>query len=305
MKSVFVIGSINGDITLNVEHIVKPGETELVSDMDFSPGGKGLNQAVACARMGTPTYMVGSVGVDRIGDQISKELSGEQRLSFEYLNKVNDRETGQAFIQLDTSGENAILVLGGANSATTLDSCRKAIDAISPGDVVVFQLEIPLETVNSCLLATKKKGAFTILNAAPMRLGQINFSAVDLLIVNETEAHALIGEEKETGSSYAQEIYNRFGCDVVTTLGENGCEICTANLSAKVAASSVKVVDTTGAGDAFVGGLAHSLAAGQDLMNGTIFATELAAEVCQCLGAQGYTLDASLIAKKVSQRCER
>lgn len=289
MTRVFVIGSLNVDLTLSVNHIVRPGETQIVDAVDYRPGGKGLNQAVACARMGTTTFMVGSVGTDHLGDLLTEDLSAENNLYLEHLNSVNDYMTGQAFVQVETAGENAILVASGANETTNANSCATAFDEIEAHDIVVFQLEIPIQAVKECARRAKRRGAFTILNAAPATSDVTVLENIDLLIVNETEAAMLLGREEDI-YQYASHLYEKFGCDVIATLGAQGSVIRTADLDVRIDPLRVEVVDTTGAGDAFVGALSHALASNKPLIEAVRFATALSSQVCRAHGAQGYAV---------------
>ncbi|MDO5729494.1 MAG: ribokinase [Actinomycetaceae bacterium] len=289
MTRVFVIGSLNVDLALSVDHIVRPGETQMIDTIDYRPGGKGLNQAVACARMGTETFMVGSVGDDHLADLLTDELTTENNLCLRHLNSVNDYMTGQAFVQVETAGENAILVASGANEATSAQSCASAFDEITRGDLVVFQLEIPIPAVKECAHKAKERGAFTILNAAPATADVSVLENIDLLVVNETEAAMLLGHEDDI-YHYASRLYDKFGCDVIATLGAQGSVIRTADVEARIDPLRVDVVDTTGAGDAFVGALSHALASNQSLVEAVCFATALSSQVCMARGAQGYSV---------------
>lgn len=288
MSRVFVFGSLNVDLSMQVPHIVKPGETQLVQAVSYLPGGKGLNQAVASARMGSMTYMVGSVGKDHLAKLLTESLSVESRLDLTHVNYVNDYSTGQAFVQVEQGGENAILVSAGANQTLTAESVSSALHELNSADIAVFQLETPIDAVKDCLRAAKQKHAFTILNAAPATSDSSVLDHVDLLVVNETESEALLGRPAQR-TQYAEAIFNKFDCDVITTLGSAGAVIRTATTSAAVKPVPIEVVDTTGAGDAFVGGLAHALAKGFTITAATHFATALAAKVCTAHGAQGYT----------------
>lgn len=289
MTRVYVIGSLNVDLALSVDHIVRPGETQMVDAVDYRAGGKGLNQAVACARMGTATLMVGSVGADHLGDLLTEELETENNLCLKHLATVNDYMTGQAFVQVETAGENAILVASGANEATNADSCSSAFNEIEVGDIVVFQLEIPIPAVKECARRAKDRGAFTILNAAPATSDITVLENIDLLVANETEAAMLLGYEDDI-YQYASRLYDKFGCDVIATLGADGSVIRTADLEVRIEPLRVDVVDTTGAGDAFVGALSHALASCKPLVEAVRFATALSSQVCRAHGAQGYTI---------------
>lgn len=288
MSRVFVLGSANLDQFLTVPHIVQPGETILANGSSTSPGGKGLNQAVAAARSGANTCFLGSIGTDAAADTLLAALRNESRLSLDRLEQHHTSPTGIATIQLDRSGENAIIVNPGANSDNRADTLAGRLADISSDDVLVCQLEIPLATVAAGLKIARNAGATTILNAAPATTVTELLEHVDLLVVNETEAVALHGADIAAQSA-ATALQDTFGCDVIATLGEAGAQVATNSEEHHIPARNVHVVDTTGAGDAFVGALAAALAAGKNLVTASEWGTVLAAFACESAGAQGYT----------------
>lgn len=259
MSKIFVVGSLNMDIVVQVDRFPDSGETIIGNDYFYANGGKGANQAVSAAKLGANVYMVGAVGDDMYGSKLTENLI-QNGVKTDYLSKL-DFPTGTAFITLDKKGSNSIVVVPGANGKLTAETIDTMISHIQKDDIIVCQLEIPLETVKHVFKAAKEKGALTVLNPSPI----INYDAsllsyVDLLVMNEIEAEKLYDgstlEERAIGL-----IQN--GIDyVVITLGEKGVIFCDKVLNCKrLPAYKVDVVDTTGAGDSFIGGI---VAAWQD-----------------------------------------
>lgn len=245
---VVVVGSANLDLVAHLDHLPQPGETQLAIGYEEHAGGKGLNQAVACARMGAKTAFVGCVGNDDAGAMLRGVLEHEG-IDTSLLRTV-DAPTGRAFINVDKHGENEIVVVSGANARVTVPS-------LPPTVVVLMQLEIPLDVVDGVLRGAKEAGAMTVLNPAPAAvLAPETLAKVDVLLPNETESAALGGTEV---------LLERGVRTIVTTLGEHGAAIETAEGRINIAPHRVTPVDTVGAGDAFTGALCAQLALGQSL----------------------------------------
>ena len=287
MGRVFVLGSANLDQFLRVPHIVAPGETILATGSDTSPGGKGLNQAVAAARSGAETVFLGNIGTDSAAQTLLATLQDEADLCLDRVVQHDTTPTGVALIQLEGSGENSIIVNPGANSENLPGNLAERLNDITAEDVLVCQLEIPIVTVAAGLELARKAGAMTILNAAPATTVTELLEHVDLLIVNETEAEALLGSDLDAHDA-AEALYEKFDRDVIATLGEAGSVVVNDSGKEIVPARKVRVVDTTGAGDAFVGALAAALASGKSLGEAARWGTALAAFACQAAGAQAY-----------------
>ncbi|MGJ9547773.1 ribokinase [Actinotignum sp. GS-2025b] len=291
MARIFVVGSMNSDTFLKVENFVEPGETISALSSHTALGGKGLNQAVAAARMGIPVTMVAALGRDAVGDAVATDLAAEENLDMTAVLRVSE-PTGQAMIQSDADGENAIVVVAGANAANTPENVVERLAAVQAGDIVVCQLEIPEPAVAAALAEAKKRGATTVLNAAPAAPVGHLLENVDVLIVNETEADTILGTKV---TDRAQQLHLRYGGSIVVTLGSHGCQYIDAYLpDADVKADAlpahhVDVVDTTGAGDAFVGAFAAALAVGESLATAARWGTALGAIATGASGAQGYT----------------
>jgi ribokinase len=286
---VFILGSANVDQLVHVPQIVRPGETILAEGSRTSPGGKGLNQAVAAARCGQETVLLATVGIDANRQVLLQHLSGEANLNLDRLEHLNGVATGVALIQIDTSGENAIVVDAAANLRNLPSTLEERLMDITSEDVLVCQLEIPLTTVAAGLGIARERGAKTVLNAAPAAAVSELLRSVDLLVVNEIEANTILGAAASFTEDFAGALHNKHRNDVIVTLGEKGAQVVTADSRFEVPAKPTRVVDTTGAGDAFVGALAAALSTGADLKTAVEWGTALASFACEFVGAQTYT----------------
>ena len=246
---VVVVGSANLDLVATLDHLPKPGETIVALDYAEHAGGKGVNQAVACARMGARTAFVGCVGNDDAGIFLRGVLENEG-IDTTML-RVVDMPTGRAFINVDSRGENEIVVVSGAN--TQVGVAQNPL-VLPTSRVLLMQLEIPLATVSAALTLARKSGTLTVLNPAPYKsLTEDVLSLVDVIVPNETESAACGGTNALLKAGVAT---------VVTTLGEKGAVINTASSETSIAPHKVVAVDTVGAGDAFIGALSAELARG-------------------------------------------
>lgn len=293
MSAVYVVGSANFDRFLYVERFVAAGETISSTKLEEACGGKGLNQAVAAARAGAQTWMVGNLGSDGAGDTIRAAISEEENLHPDYLSTDAKRPTGQAMIQINAEGNNAIVLIAGANGTVTKENIDSAFNnaslgGASAGDVVVCQREIPDEMTRYALLRAKEKNAFTILNLAPGTSDQTLVENVDLLIVNETEGAMLLGTDETEPEFIARKLQQQTGTDTILTYGDKGAFVATSTEQFHVPAIKCDVVDTTGAGDAFVGATAALIAEKKDLTTATRFGIAAATAACGSKGAQSY-----------------
>ncbi|HEY2669383.1 MAG TPA: ribokinase [Rugosimonospora sp.] len=268
MSRVVVVGSVNIDITVRLDRLPRPGETVLGGDAVFRPGGKGANQAVAASRLGADTTLYAALGADAFGRQIRDAL-GVEGVGREHLLDLAGETTGIAMIAVAGDGENTIVVASGANLALDPGAVNGLRDALAPGDVVVIQLEIPVETGLAAATAARAVGARVVLNAAPPpKPGdptfQVLLHTVDVLVVNETEAVALADRPAPTSprawTGIAGELCGQGPTACVITLGGQGAVAHDATGGWTQPAFGAEVVDTTGAGDAFCGALAAALA---------------------------------------------
>lgn len=265
VSRVVVVGSLNLDLVLRLDRMPAPGETVFGESLERHPGGKGLNQAVAAARLGATVSMIGAVGDDGSGEWLRRVVLDEG--IDDSAVSVAPGTSGTAIIEVEPRGENRIVVVAGANETVTAEQVRAAIESWDDVAVVLTQSEVPLEAVRAAMAVGRAVGAQTILNPAPAREYPADILAnVDILIPNEHEAAVLSG--MHMGSALdaievAQELNTRGASCVVITRGERGAVWASAHGSGQAAAFRVSAVDTVAAGDAFCGGIAAALSMGE------------------------------------------
>jgi ribokinase len=290
MPSLTIVGSVNMDLVVRVAHLPAPGETILGRDYHTIPGGKGANQAVAAARLGGVVHMVGRVGQDSYGQTLRANLSVEG-INVEFVQVDSASASGVAMITLDEAGSNSIVVAPGANMALTLQDVFQAFNGIASMDVLVLQLESPLECVLEATRLGQARGAKVVLNPAPARLlpDEI-YKNVDVLVPNETEISLLTGLPVNTigqAEQAADRLLEMGAGEVVLTLGGRGAlVVIPGGSSTHIPPHVVQVVDTTAAGDAFVAGLAVGLAQGLNLVEASRLGNAAGAVAVTRLGAQ-------------------
>ncbi|HTJ27902.1 MAG TPA: ribokinase [Candidatus Limnocylindria bacterium] len=277
---IHVYGSIGRDLVSFVPHLPRPGETVIGTEFHEFPGGKGANQAVAARRLGADTRMVGNVGADAHGEAMLAFLRGEG-IDVSAVRRRDDAPTQLAFISVDDAGENSIVIIPGAN--WRWDHGVPPLEAVERGDIVIAQFEIPTAIVAAAFRGAKERGATTLLNPAPAReIPAALLADVDYLVVNEIEL-ALLAQATPDGSDPASVVRagrTLLACGprcVITTLGPLGAVICSAQAERALPGSRVDAVDTTGAGDCFIGALACALADGADVEEAARFANRAAA----------------------------
>ena len=286
MPGITVIGSINMDLVVRTPRFPGAGETILGTDFFTAPGGKGANQVVAVARMGAHTAMVGRVGGDSFGERMLSGLQAEG-IDTGHVAGEPDAPTGVALITVTDSGENNIIVVPGANGRLTPQDIDNAEEIIASSESIVLQLEIPLPSVIQAINTAARRGVRVILNAAPARpLSPDLLSKVDYLIVNEHEAALLTGLAPTQPQEAGQALLSAGVGNVVVTLGEAGALLATRDGVEAVPAFRVSVVDTTAAGDAFVGAFAVALAEGKGPAEAARTANAAGALAATKLGAQ-------------------
>lgn len=252
-----VVGSSNMDLIVRTARLPQPGETLIAKSFATCPGGKGGNQAVLAARLGAKVTIIGKVGRDAFGEQIRKGYEAEG-IDTTYL--FDGKEpTGVAMIAVDAQGDNTILVVSGANGELDPRDLSTASAAIKSADVLLCQLEVPLETTCEALRLAHEANVLTILNPAPYQpLPAAMSRIVDLLVPNETELKQLTGSPIPTPRSRrkaAQRLFDTTGIALLVTLGEQGVLGIDRNGQSRWDAFDVEAVDTSGAGDAFLGAL--------------------------------------------------
>src|ERR671917_430544 len=257
------MGSINQDFVLRVERRPKPGETVTNAELSKGSGGKGANQAAAAAFLGASVAFLGRVGDDEFGEPLVRAL-GEKGIDTTLIERASGASTGAAFITVTPDGENAITVAPGANRSLTPEDVDAASEAIGDARVLVAQMEIPVETVLQAVEVAAEMGTRALVNLAPiLEVPSELLERLDPLVVNEHEAAFLLGSEVE-GVDGARSAVSRLlslgSRSAVITVGEAGAVFANGESTGHLPAPKVDGVDTTGAGDAFVGALAAQLA---------------------------------------------
>jgi ribokinase len=284
-----VVGSSNIDLVVKSKRLPLPGETILGGEFLMVPGGKGANQAVAAAKLGAEVYFVAKLGDDIFGTQ-SFENFKKEGVNTKYVTRTDKALSGVASIVVDNAGNNSIVVAPGANQRLLPQDVKKAQNAIASCGAVVAQLEIPIETVEFAARLAKKFGIPFILDPAPARrLNPKLLEMTDVIKPNETEAGILTGikvTDQNSARKAAINLFERGVKNVILTLGAKGALLFNKDTNEFFPAKKVKAVDSTAAGDAFVGGLAFCIAAGRSLSEAVSFANDVAALSVTKMGAQ-------------------
>ncbi|MBD8500389.1 ribokinase [Paenibacillus arenosi] len=290
MNKLIVFGSLNMDLSIEADHVPQQGETIVGRNFMTSSGGKGGNQAVAAAKMGAATFIIGSVGKDLFGEQLIRELSATG-VDCSYLRSSDHNPTGVAMITC-TDGDNRIILNPGANHELTSADIEEMVNKIGqPGDLFLTQFECDYESTMSSLIMAKQKGLYTMLNAAPAHsISDEAYKNIDLLIVNQTECAYLTNihphhvEDCKEPIAYFQE---RGVSSILITLGSEGSVTMIDGKLIHIPSQKIEhVVDTTAAGDAYIGALSSALLQQQDLPNAMQLATNTAALTIMKRGAQ-------------------
>ena len=290
MADVFVVGSINQDFVLNVERRPEPGETVTNAQLSKGNGGKGANQAAAAALLGAEVTLLGRVGDDGFGEPLVEALA-EKGVDTSLIGAAPGSSTGTAVITVTPDGENAITVAPGANRRLTPGDVEDAAEAIGGARVLVAQMEVPTEVVTRAVGVAARHGTRALVNLAPsFEVPGELLEQLDPLVVNEHEAAFLLGEKVEGvdgALSAASELLALGPKSVVVTVGKAGAIFSDGESKEHLPAPEVDVVDTTGAGDAFVGALAVSLAGDDSLRDAVAYAVRAGAAAVTQEGAQG------------------
>lgn len=283
MKNILVIGSLNMDLVINTDRMPQAGETIHGKGFAHFPGGKGANQASACARAGGNVKMLGKVGDDAYGDILLKNLSQDGvNINGIEREKIS---TGVAVITV-FNGENSIILDKGANGLVDRDYIDRHIDAIDWADYIIMQYEIPMETVVYVAQIVKSKGKTLIIDPAPMMdVPSELYRMADIILPNETETAQLVGEGNDDEAS-VKKMYE-LGCkNVIMTLGKKGSIYYNGENMINQPAYKVKAIDTTGAGDCFTGSMVAALASDKTMEEALEFASKASAIAVGRRGAQ-------------------
>ncbi len=287
---VVVIGSMNMDFFVHVDRLPQPGETLLGSSFEMLPGGKGANQAYAVAQLGGTATMIGCVGQDLFGHRLITNLRSVGVETSGIL-ETSASPTGVAFIAVERSGQNQIVVAPGANENLDPDHIMRALSEIRP-DYVLLQLEIPLHIVECAINAGRSQNVFLVLDPAPAKpINPALFAQIDILTPNESEALGLLGREGnriplEDASEVAKALLKMGPRQVILKLGENGAWYGDGIRSQHFPAKPAQVIDVTAAGDTFNGALSVALSEGRSMDQAIHFANKAASLSVAKVGAQ-------------------
>jgi ribokinase len=290
VTDVFVLGSINQDFVLKVERRPEPGETVTNAELSTHNGGKGANQAAAAALLGASVTILGRVGDDEFGEPLVRALE-EKGIDTGLVERASGASTGAALITVTPDGENAITVAPGANRSLAPEDVDAAAGAIGDARVLVAQMEIPVESVLRAVEVAAERGTRALVNLAPtFEVPRGLLEKLDPLVVNEHEAAFLLGsvvEGVDGALSAAPKLLSLGPRSAVITVGEAGAVFASGDATEHFSAPEVDVVDTTGAGDAFVGALATQLARDAQLEEAVAYAVRAGAAAVTREGAQG------------------
>lgn len=256
MNNICVLGSINVDLVINVDRIPKIGETVFGNSFQKFPGGKGANQAVAISRLGNQVSLIGCVGNDAFGKELLS-IFAQEGMNTQGISISSNHPTGIAFIQVNKEGNNNIIVVSGSNQDTDISKVQQFKAMITNADFLISQFEIPLDAVIEAFKIAKKNKTLTLLNPSPVTsISDSLYSLTDFLILNEHEAFALnniVISSTDDAISSAKEFLKKGVSHIVLTLGSKGVVYVSAFGELYCPAQKVVAIDTTAAGDAFLG----------------------------------------------------
>jgi ribokinase len=287
MKKILVVGSLNMDLVTELNRTPKVGETTIGGNIVKIPGGKGANQCAAMARLGADVAMIGRVGKDEYGDILIDTLK-EFGAKTDGIKKDEKVDTGLAFIMVNADGDNSIVVIPGANFSLVKEDISR--DMVEECDFVVAQFETPLEIVKEVFRVSKELGKKNVLNPAPAKeIDDEMISLVDILVPNETELEILTAikiDGMDDIDRGAKALLDKGVEEVIVTLGKDGSKYYSKDKTIKVDGKVVKAVDTTAAGDSYIGGLIYSLSKGMEIEEAMNYATMVSALTVTKKGAQ-------------------
>jgi len=287
--TIVVVGSSNTDMIVKTARIPKPGETVIGGTFSMAAGGKGANQAVAAARVGGKVTFVARVGADLFGTQALKGFKAD-RINVKFVLRDKKAASGVALIFVDAEGENSIAVASGANAALSAADIRKTKSAIASSNVLLMQLETPIETVEAAAEIARKNHIPIILNPAPAQpLPETLLNKISVLTPNEHEAELLTGiavHGEEDAARAADTLVRKGVSTVLITLGAKGTYVFAEEFKGLIQSYAVTAVDTTAAGDVFNGAFAVAFAEKRPLHDAVRFANAAAALSVTKIGAQ-------------------
>lgn len=288
MKNIFVLGSINMDMVISTPYMPKNGETLTGSNFFLNGGGKGANQAVAAGKQGGNVKLVANVGSDVFGADLITKLE-EYNVNTKYVSTLNNVNTGVAMIIIE-DGDNRIILDSGANGKVTKEQIDVALAEASAGDIFITQLENNFDAVLYGLKTAKEKGMVTIFNPAPaVPLDNEYFSYVDYLVINETECEIftkILPIDEDTMNAAYSTLKGMGVGNLIITLGSKGSVCFTGGEKLNIKAHKINAVDTTAAGDTYVGSFASQLALGKSVEDSLTYASLCSALTCLKKGAQ-------------------
>ena len=289
-ESIAAIGSINQDLIFGVRRLPAKGETFTAENFMMCGGGKGANQSVQCAKLGAKVYLAGRVGNDSFGDLLVSKLE-DYGVDVSYITRSSNAHTGVGSVQVLPDGSVYATISAGANFDMDISFVDYIEDLLQKCKIVILQMEIPMQVIEETIRRAKLHDCIILLNAAPAKpIDPQVLKLVDCLVVNESEAEFYTAMEInniDTAKSAAVKLLDMISGGVIVTLGENGSIFCTHDYSTHfVADTSVSVVDTTGAGDSYIGALATKISEGADMKSSCEFASRVAAYTVTRIGAQ-------------------
>ena len=291
IKRIVVIGSSNTDMVIRTKNLPRPGETVLGGTFFMNAGGKGANQAVACARLGVAVSFVCKTGNDVFGHQ-AYQLFDDEGIDPSYVFSDPKNPSGVALILVDDNAENSIAVASGSNSNLVTADIDNSLDAIENSEIVLMQLEIPIKTIEYAAQIAKSRGKMVILNPAPAPTEPLPLSIlknIDLITPNETEAELISGipvVDEPSAIAAAKRMAELGVKKIIITMGSKGAMLYEDGEAELIPSIRVKAVDTTAAGDCFNGALTIAISEGRSLKDAVLFANRAAAISVTRPGAQ-------------------
>lgn len=288
-NKVYIVGSTNQDIVIQLDRRPNIGETVFGNDLKYFQGGKGANQAIACHKMGATSQFVSMIGDDAFGASLKAEINSLNLPNTLYISELEP--TGVAVINVDNDGDNSITVISGSNKSLSIDDVNTVIDDPSETDILLIQNELHSEMVEKLLSLGKKKGLVTVLNSAPPVNVTSFIEDIDYLIVNEHELSVSLGIESvdidnlDTFINHVEKVSQSIPSNLIVTIGEKGLVAVVDGKSHYLDGHKVDVVDTTGAGDCFCGTFASCLSRGLTIEDTLKYSNYAASLSVQALGA--------------------